>query len=131
MIDFRMIKSSRIWEIIRFYQAAILNTIFGLSVYSILVYFGVNVFVSQIVSHIMGSAFNYITYSLYVFRENGPKKLIFIASYLGNYIIGVSILFFVRLFVENPYLSGLMTALLASVLNYFILKFFVFKGSPS
>lgn len=131
MIDFKMIKSSRIWEMIRFYQAAILNTIFGLSIYSILVYFGMNVFVSQIISHIMGSAFNYLTYSLYVFRETEPRKLIFIASYLGNYIIGVSILFFVRLFVENPYLSGLMTALLASVLNYFILKFFVFKGSPS
>ncbi|MCW1429331.1 GtrA family protein [Novosphingobium sp. JCM 18896] len=117
---------ARVAELWRYYQAGIVNTAFGLGAYWLLVWLGLNMFVAQLISHTMGVAFNYLTYSRHVFRDAQPAKLRFVLSYAGNYLAGLATLWAVSQFVANPYLAGLVAAVIVSVVNYFALKHLVF-----
>jgi len=118
---------ARLMELWRYYQAAIVNTVFGLGMYSLLVWQGLNIFAAQLIAHLLGTAFNYFTYSRHVFRGSEPAKLRFAASYAANYLIGLGTLYCVSLVVASPYLAGLATAILVSFLNFFILKYLIFS----
>ncbi len=117
---------ARILEIWRYYQAAIVNTAFGLGTYSLLVWQGLNIFAAQLIAHLLGTAFNYFTYSRHVFRGAEPAKLRFAVSYAANYLMGLGTLYGVSRVVTSPYLAGLVTAVLVSVLNFFVLKYLIF-----
>lgn len=120
-------KLTRIRGMIRYYQAAIVNTIFGISMYSLLVWLGMNLFVAQAISHVMGVAFNYFSYSRHVFTEASPAKLRFIASYAANYFVNLTILAALSHFISSPYIAGIIVVLIVSILNYFMLKHLVFR----
>lgn len=117
----------RCLEVFRFYQAAIVNTIFGVSAYSLFVWLGCDMFVAQISAHITGMAFNYFTYSRHVFRGTVPAKGFFIISYGMNYLISLSMLLIMSRFVASPYAAGLIVTAVVSVINYFGLKYVVFR----
>lgn len=121
----------RLVELWRYYQAGVINTLFGLGAYSLLVWLGLNMFVAQLVAHVAGVAFNYLTYSRHVFRDAGPAKLRFALSYVGNYLVGLATLAAVALVIKSPYLAGLVTAVLVSILNYFVLKHLIFTRKPA
>lgn len=116
------------WELLRFYQAAIVNTIFGLSLYALLVYLGLDRYVAQISSHIVGMCFNYLTYSRHVFRNNG-SKMGFVLSYLFSGVCNFGLLYLISTFVTSPYQAGIAATLLTSLITYFILKHSVFAGT--
>lgn len=118
----------RIKEVVRFYQAAALNTAFGVGAYLVLVALGMNMYAAQATSHVMGMAFNYFTYSRHVFRGSAPAKLRFIASYAGHYVLGLGALFAISRFVPNPYVAGIAAAVAVSVINYFVLRHLVFRA---
>lgn len=108
-----------------------LNTAFGLAAYSLFVWLGMNMFVAQLVSHLMGMTFNYFTYSRHVFRDAGPAKLRFVLSYGVNYLVGLAVLAVVSRFIASPYLAGFAAAVIVSVINYFALKHLVFKAQAA
>jgi putative flippase GtrA len=99
---------------------------FGFSLYAILVAAGLNIYVSQVVSHVLGMAFNYFIYTNHVFRDTSPAKLRFVISYGVNYLISVGSLFAVSSLVKSPYIAGLIVVFGVSLLNYFLLKKLVF-----
>jgi len=113
-------------EIWRYYQAGILNSLFGFLLYAALVRLGLNIFVAQVVAHFAGVAFNYFTYSRHVFRNSSPSKLKFFFSYVGNYLMSLVTLILVARIITSPYLAGLVTLIIVSLLNYFVLKHLVF-----
>ncbi|WP_405051584.1 GtrA family protein [Silvimonas sp.] len=113
----------------RYYQAGLLNTAFGYSSYAAFVWFGANIFVAQLASHVFGMIFNYITFSRHVFRNSKPNNIRYIISYAGNYFLGLGILFMVSRIVSSPYLAGILTIIIVSFVNYFLLRYFVFKRS--
>lgn len=115
-------------QVFRFYQAAIVNTVFGISLYFLLVWLGLNIFAAQAISHVLGTAFNYFTYSRHVFRDAEPTKFRFVLSYIGSYLLNAGVLLLVSRFVASPYLAGLVTALIVSVLNFVVLKRLVFRS---
>ncbi|OYY70320.1 GtrA family protein [Sphingomonas sp. 28-63-12] len=117
---------ARLVELTRFYQAAAVNALFGFSMYAFFVALGINIYVAQIMSHCLGVAFNYFTYSRHVFRDAGPAKMRFVAIYVVNYFIGLGSLALVARFIASPYLAGLVALVLASIINYFALKHIVF-----
>lgn len=117
---------ARLAELWRYYQAAVVNTLFGLSVYFLLVWLGVNLFVAQLVSQIAGIIFNYFVYSNYVFRGSDPAILRFALAYGVNYLINLSALWVIVQFVPSPYIAGLASTLFASIVNYLLLRSFVF-----
>lgn len=118
----------RLLELWRYYQAGIANTAFGLGMYATFVWFGLNMYLAQLVAHTLGVAFNYLTYSRHVFRDAPPAKLRFILSYVGNYLVGLATLAAIAQVVQSPYVDGILAAGIVSVINYFALKHLVFLG---
>ena len=121
------IPRARIVEIWRYYQAGIINTAFGLAIYSLFVWLGMNIFLAQLLAQVIGVAFNYFTYSNHVFPTAGPAKLRFMLSYVVGYFVALGTLALVARFVRSPYLAGAISALIVSVINYFVLKNLVFR----
>ncbi len=114
----------RIW---RYYQAGVINTLFGYGAYAALVALGLNMFLAQIISHLLGMAFNYITYSRYAFRGHSASVGRFIASYAANYILSVAALAAAAAAGLSPYLAGLVAIIVVSALNYLILSKLVYR----
>jgi len=125
------LRSERVIEIVRYYQAGILNTLFGLGMYAILVRLGLNIYAAQAIAHVAGMAFNYLSYSRHVFRDAGPAKTRFVVSYAVNYLANVATLALLSLVIANPYIAGILTTFIVSVANFFALKFVVFRKRPS
>ncbi|WP_371432019.1 GtrA family protein [Novosphingobium sp.] len=123
--------STRALEIFRYYQAAVVNTLFGLSAYALLVWLGMNMFVAQLISHLMGMTFNYFSYSRHVFRASAPAKGRFVLSYGVNYLISLGTLALVSRFIASPFIAGFATTMIVSVINYFALKHLVFKAKTA
>jgi putative flippase GtrA len=123
----RSLIPARIVEIIRYYQAGLINMAFGLGAYALLVSIGINMFAAQAIAHVAGVVFNYQTYSRHVFRGAAPAKARFIASYALNYVISLATLAAIAAVVESAQLAGAATVFLVSVVNYFVLKRYVFQ----
>lgn len=121
------LRSERLVEVVRYYQAGIVNTLFGLGAYAALVRLGFNIYAAQAIAHVLGMAFNYLTYSRHVFRDAGPAKTRFVLSYAVNYLLSVATLALVARVIANPYGAGFLSAFIVSVVNYFALKLIVFR----
>lgn len=121
------VRGSRIAQLVRFYQAAAINTVFGFGVYALMIHFGVNRYVAQISAQILGIIFNYFTYSRHVFQDRQASKWSFLLAYAFNYLINLVLLAtFVR-FVHSDYAAGLAATICASLLNYLALRSLVFR----
>lgn len=121
----RLSSARRLW---RYYQAGIVNTAFGYGLFALFVALGLNMYVAQIASHLLGMAFNYFTYSRHAFHDSDVSKSRFIASYAVNYLLGLGALWAVSQAVASPYLAGFIAVGIVSLINYFILKHWVFTA---
>ena len=119
----RLSPARRLW---RYYQAGIINTAFGYGLFALFVWLGLNMYAAQIVSHLLGMAFNYFTYSRHAFHDSDVSKSRFIASYAINYLLGLGALWAISQFVPSPYLAGFIAVGIVSLINYFILRHWVF-----
>lgn len=113
-------------EIVRFYQAALVNALFGFGVYALLIRLGFNIYLAQLLAHCLGIAFNYVTYSRHVFRARESARFKFVLNYAFQYLIGLALLIVVERVVSSPYVIGAVIMVLGSVINYFVLKYVVF-----
>ena len=123
----RVFRSARLLELWRYGQAGAVNAAFGFLTYSLFVWLGLNIFAAQIIATILGTAFNYFTYSRHVFRAAAPAKLRFALSYVGNYLVSLFMLAAASRVVESPYVAGLIAIVATAVVNYFALKYLVFR----
>lgn len=121
----------RMGELWRYYQAGLINMAFGFSLYAILVAAGLNIYTAQIISHVLGVAFNYFTYSRHVFRDAGPSKFRFVISYGINYLLSVGMLTATTMWIQSPYIAGLIVVITVSLINYFALKHIVFVAKSA
>ena len=115
-------------QLVRYYQAGIVNSLFGYGLYAFFVAIGFNMYVAQIVAHAIGVAFNYLTYSRHAFRGSRANKSRFILSYVGNYFLGLATLAGTSIFIRSPYLAGFIALVVVSAVNYFVLKHLVFTA---
>jgi putative flippase GtrA len=118
-------------QIIRYYQAGVVNLAFGYGLYAALVALGVSAYPAQAIAHVLGMGFNYVTYSRHVFRDAGPAKLRFVASYGVNYVLSLAMLAGLKQVMTNDYLAGLLAAVIVSVINFVALKYLVFKRNSA
>jgi putative flippase GtrA len=117
----------RIW---RYYQAGIVNTLFGYGLFALFVRLGVNMYVAQILAHVLGVAFNYFSYSRHVFHDSEASKLRFVLSYGLNYLLGLASLAAAAHVIASPYFAGIVSIVFVSLINFFVLKHFVFTKQP-
>lgn len=123
-----MISRDRAAEILRFLIAGALNTAFGYGLYAGLIWLGLDRYLAQAIGYVLGTGFNYITYSRGVFTGAGPAKMRFALSYAGNYLINLAGLKLASHFIADPYLAGAVTTFAVVVLNYAVLKRLVFRA---
>jgi len=115
-------------QLLRYYQAGIVNTLFGYGAFAALVWLGMEMFLAQLVSHVAGTLFNYVVYSRYTFANEQGSLVRFIASYAVNYGLSVASLWALSKVVTSPYAAGLLTIVVVSIINFVILKRFVFRA---
>ena len=113
-------------ELLRFYQAAIANTIFGYGLYAILIWSSVSIYPAQLLAYSLGALFNYLTYSRHAFRHSAPAKLRFLAAYVANYFINLLLLTVLGRLFKSPYFIGVAVMVGASLVNYIALRYIVF-----
>ncbi|WP_174278581.1 GtrA family protein [Sphingomonas bacterium] len=121
----------RLGELIRFYQAAAINTAVGFGLFALLIRCGTNLYVAQGLAQIGGVAFNYLTYSRHVFRDQRGSKRSFALAYLSNYLVNLLLLAAFERVTASPYAAGLAATLGASAINYLALRSLVFRRPRS
>jgi putative flippase GtrA len=125
MFDWRSPKEwNTLW---RYYQAGIVNTAFGYGLFALLIWLGLNLYVAQIVSHVLGMTFNYFTYSRHAFSDHTTTRTRFILSYLGNYVLGLLTLRIFVTFISSDYVAGFLATVVVSLVNFVVLKRLVFR----
>lgn len=115
-------------RLLRYYIAGIINMAFGYLLFAILVWLGLQVFVAQAVGYVLGVIFNYITYSRIAFSGFKGGKVSFLASYVVNYLLSLVLLWLVLQAIASAYLAGLVVTVAVSLLNYFVLRKWVFQA---
>jgi putative flippase GtrA len=122
---------ARLVELVRYLIVGGLNTAFGFGIYAALVWSGLDRYLAQAAGYVLGTAFNYLTYSRGVFTGSGPAKIRFVLSYLGNYALNLLSLGLISRFMADAYAAGALTTLLMVALNYFVLKRWVFRPAAT
>ena len=123
----RYLTRTQIVELWNYYKIGVINTIFGLSLYSGLIYIGVNLYVAQIIGQIAGVIFNYFTFSRHVFSSYQRSIWRYMGAYALNYVLGLGVLYSLHRVIASPYVVGILTAGVLSVVNFFVLKRLVFR----
>jgi len=124
---FRRLASGRIGQLIRYYQAAAINTAFGFGIYALMIWLGVNLYVAQVIAQVLGVTFNYFTYSRHAFREETASKTSFVLAYIGNYLVNLVSLWAFAQVIGSAYVAGLASTIAASLVNYLVLRSLVFR----
>lgn len=113
-------------QIIRYYQAGLVNMCFGYGAFSALIMLGINAYPAQAISHTIGVFFNYFVYKRHVFSDSRPSKWKFVVSYIGNYVLSLIALIAMKKIIHNDYIAGLTGLIILSVFNFCVLKYIVF-----
>src|SRR5687767_4682945 len=96
-------------QLFRYYQAGVINSLFGYGAYALFVWLGLDMYVAQILAHTLGTAFNYLTYTRYTFAGQRGSVLRFLASYVGHYLLSLATLAGFAQVTNSPYLAGLLS----------------------
>lgn len=115
------------FQLARYYVAGIINLVFGYALFAALVWLGLEVFAAQALGYVIGVMFNYVTYSRIAFTDNQGDKLSFVLSYVVNYLLSVACLWLALEIVPSPYVAGAIVTLAVSLINYLVLRRFVFR----
>lgn len=106
-----------------------LNTVFGYSVYCLLIWFGLSFVWATLISHVMGVLFNFMTTGILVFENHDVRKLFkFVMNYVLTYFINIGINKTLQVTMgSNEYVAGAGATLLTALISFFILKRFVYN----
>ncbi len=114
---------------IKFLFVAGINTLFGLSLYYLIVFLLKNIYLSNIIANIIAVLFNFKTYGALVFKSKDNSKLFrFVGVYVVKIIFdnlcikGLSLIG-----VSNAYLVGAIIILPGALLSFILLRKFVFN----
>lgn len=111
----------------KFLLVGVLNTLFGYSLYSLLLFLGVHYAGATTLASGIGALFNFKTIGLLVFT-NRDNRLIF--RFLGMYIITwtltIGLLWLCDQFGINLYLAGFVVVFPVAILSFLLQSKFVF-----
>jgi putative flippase GtrA len=129
MFDCRSIPEWK--ELWRYYQAGVVNTLFGYGLFALLIFAGLNMYLAQVLAHVLGVVFNYFTFSRYAFSGRQRSLPRFALAYVLNYLLAAVFLWVAGQWVHSPYLAGLIATLAVSLINFFLLRRLVFQGAAT
>lgn len=116
---------------IRFVLVGILNTCFGVGVYCLFIYLGLQYAIATLLSNILGVVWNFKTTGRLVFGSKGNKLIYrFALCYCFAYILNIAFIFCFTKIGFNDYYSGIFATPLIALCSYSLLKRFVFLKAP-
>jgi putative flippase GtrA len=116
-------------QLFRFLAVGILNTLFGYSLYALLIYLGLEYTYALLFATIAGVLFNFHTIGRLVFQSR-DKRLIgkFFAVYAITFCVNLLLIKLMVRFGLSAYLAGAFAIIPTTILSFLLNKFFVFKG---
>lgn len=120
----------KIWSVrfFRFIFIGGVNTLFGYSVYSLLILLNIHYAIASLVSTILGILFNFNTTGKIVFRTNNSKLIFkFFGVYGITYIFNLAFLKIFNTLHVNMVIAGAILVLPIAILSYVLNKTFVFR----
>ena len=112
----------------RFVLVGLLNTAFGYSIFSLLIFLGLHYTVAILIATVLGVLFNFKTIGKLVF--NNPHNHLFfkfIGVYTITYCINIILVKLLLINHINIYLAGAIAIFLAALVSYTLNKNWVFK----
>jgi len=104
-----------------------LNTLFGYSIFSLFVYFGLHYTLAVLLATCFGTLFNFQTTGRLVFKNSDHRLLFrFLLVYVVQYFANISLIKMFLIIFTNVYISGAVATFICAVLSYLLMKNFVF-----
>jgi len=108
-----------------------LNTLFGYSLYALLLFFHLHYALASLLASIIGVLFNFKTTGVIVFQnQNNLLIFKFIGIYCVTYLINVGCLKILSLYTANMYFAGAILVIPIAFLAFTLMKKFVFGLIP-
>jgi len=127
-------RNSLTFQMYRFYIVGLLNTVSIYSLYSLLVFIGVDYILSLIVDYMLGGFLSYFLNKKYTFNHNDSHTIKMFAKMaailISTLIINLIILMYLVEYKQyNVYLAQFLSIVIVSLLSFYLQKTQVFIGS--
>lgn len=136
--DKEEIKNFRLWHrfidraFIIYLLVGVMNTIFGYSIFAILIYLKFHYSLAALLATVLGVLFNFKSIGKLVFKNNDNSLIYrFISVYIVTYLINIGGMKIYRVFDDNMYLAGLVMIIPAAIISFVLHKRFVFNGNSN
>lgn len=114
-------------QFIRFVLVGGLNTIFGYSIFALLVLTGLHYTLAVGVATVAGVLFNFKTTGMLVFRSADNRRIVrFVGVYLVVYALNIAVIRVATLFDIEVLLAGALAIVPVALLSYTMNRVFVF-----
>lgn len=116
-------------RVFRFLVVGVVNTSFSYGVYALLLYVGLEYWLANFGSLILGILFSFKTQGKYVFQNTNNRLFLrFLISWGVIFVFNITLIGWLIKFGLNAYIAGAIALLPVTVLSYVVQKFFVFGG---
>lgn len=130
MISTNYIKQFLDSQFIRFVIVGILNTIFGYSVYCMMLWIGMSYWWATLIANVLGVMFNFKTTGVLVFKNHNNRLFFrFALCYVLAYFLNVGIIaLFTHFTTINQYISGFIATIITALFSFCFQKWVVFRN---
>lgn len=114
---------------VRFLIAGVINTLFGLLIYSVAIVSGLVVWQALLAGILVGVFFNFFTTGGYVFRDlTAIRFLRFVVAYLLVYMVNLGSVVLLSLWIDSVIWIQTILSIPVALGSYFLMSRFVFKS---
>jgi putative flippase GtrA len=118
-------------KIFKYVGAGILNTVFGYTLYAVMIFCSVSYVYSLIISTVGGVIFNYYSFGRLVFRKNSSFVVFikYILSYSMICAVNVILMGFIMAnIVASPYIAQVICIPVGIIMGWVLMNFWVYKN---
>jgi len=115
-------------QFIKFCIVGVINTLFSYTMFALFITLRINYSISLLLATVCGILFNYRSTGKYVFNHRGNSLLFkFFILYLALYIINLINLKILNYFIQNFYISGVISVIFSAIISFFCNRKFIFN----
>lgn len=116
-------------QLVKFVLVGILNTVFGYTLWALLLFLGMHYALAVIVSTIIAVLFNFKTTGSIVFKNKDNKLLFkFVQVYIITMCINIFLLKIAKTAGLNLYIVGFVLTIVMAIITFLMQKFYVFRS---
>ena len=117
-------------QFIRYLFVGLGNTIFGYTVFALMVFCGAHYTVALLIATVAGVFFNFKTFGVFVFDKSDWHLISkFIAIYVLLYGVNVSCVFVLMMYIHNVYMANALVLVFVAGLGYKLNRSFVYANN--